>query len=70
MLEENKDAMEKIEFEKEKEYLADTIKLVNKKLKYYLNYEQKVDNMLDTSNNEYLEYLRNNANKINDNDFV
>lgn len=62
--------MEKIEFEKEVEYLNKTLSLVNYKLDYYQNYEKNIDNMFNNSNKEYFEYLKRNANKINEEDTV
>ena len=49
--------MDKIEFEKENNYLKSTIELVNEKLKMVESYSKNVDAMLDESNAEYFEYL-------------
>ena len=62
--------MDKIEFEKENNYLKSTIELVNEKLKMVESYSKNVDTMLDESNEEYFEYLNRNANKINEEDYV
>lgn len=62
--------MDKIEFEKENNYLKSTIELVNEKLKKVESYSQNLDAMLDNSNEEYFEYLNRNANKINEEDYV
>ena len=62
--------MEKVEFDKEKKYLQSTLDLINSKLKSLENFSNKIDNMLEDSNKEYFEYLNNNANKFNDDDFI
>lgn len=62
--------MDKIEFEKEKKYLKETISLLDKKLDYLHNYSSNINKMLDNSNKEYFEYLNRNANKINEEDVV
>lgn len=62
--------MEKVEFEKENKYLQSTLDLINSKLKSLESFNEKIDNMLDDSNKEYFEYLNNNANKFNDDDFI
>lgn len=62
--------MDKQELKKEENYLENTLKLVNEKLSTLLSYSQNIDSMLDDSNNEYFEYLKANANKINEDDVI
>ena len=62
--------MEEKIFNKEKLYLGDCIDIINSKLKKIYDYSNNVGNMLDNSNSEYSEYLKRNANKLNEEDVV
>ena len=62
--------MEETQLKIEKDYLKETIALVNSRLKELEQKSQRIDTMLNDSNKEYFEYLNRNANKINDDDFV
>lgn len=62
--------MEKEIFEIENQYLKETLALVNDKINYLNNYSEAVNSVFDESNNEYLDYLSKNANKLNENDIV
>lgn len=62
--------MEEKVIKEEKEYLRVSLDIINSKLKKIFDYSQNVGNMLDSSNLEYNEYLRRNANKINEEDTV
>lgn len=54
----------------EKANLKDTLKLVEKKLNNLSDSSKKLDSIFDASNGEYFEYLKRNANKINEEDVV
>jgi len=54
----------------EKEYLMSTLDLVNQKLKTLKISSKKLEGVFDESNAEYFEYLKTNANKMNEDDFV
>lgn len=58
------------EFEIESNYLSNTIDLVNSKLSELKKSSEKLEGVFDESNNEYFEYLKRNANKINEEDVV
>lgn len=58
------------EFEIESNYLSKTIDLVNSKLSELKKSSEKLEGVFDESNNEYFEYLKRNANKINEEDVV
>ena len=62
--------MDKKVFEEESKYLDETLQLVRVKLFNLENYAENLDSNFNASNTEYLEYLRNNANKMNDDDYV
>ena len=62
--------MEETQLKIEKDYLKETIALVNSRLKELEQKSQRIDTMLNDSNKEYFEYLNRNANKINDDHFV
>ena len=54
----------------EKANLKDTLELVEKKLNNLFDSSKKLDSIFDASNGEYFEYLKRNANKINEEDVV
>lgn len=54
----------------EKANLKDTLELVEKKLNNLSDSSKKLDSIFDASNGEYFEYLKRNANKINEEDVV
>ena len=54
----------------EVEYLDNTIDLVKLKLNRLQQSSKKLEGVFDESNAEYLEYLKNNANKMNEEDVV
>ena len=62
--------MEEKVFELEKQNLAETIVLVGEKLNTVKENSKKLNSIFDDSNSEYFEYLKRNANKINEEDVV
>ena len=56
--------------ELEKNYLNTTLALVNEKLNEVEKSSKKLEGVFDESNSEYFEYLKRNANKINEEDVV
>jgi len=62
--------MEEIILQEEKKYLSETIDLVNDSLKKLKKNSAKVENTFSQSNNDYFEYLKDNANKMNEDDVV
>lgn len=54
----------------EKDYLNNTLNLVNKRLGELQLSSKKLEDVFDESNAEYFEYLKRNANKINEEDVV
>ena len=54
----------------EKKYLSETLDLVKLRLNNLRVSSKKLEGVFDESNKEYFEYLKNNANKMNDDDFV
>lgn len=54
----------------EQDYLRETLKLVNKRLSEIQESSSKLEGVFDQSNEEYFEYLKRNANKINEEDVV
>lgn len=62
--------MEEKEFKKECANLDETLVLTKEKLKRVNESEKNLNNIFDDSNSEYFEYLKRNANKINEEDVV
>lgn len=62
--------MEERELIKEKENLRQTLDLTQKKLEYVKDSSKNLNAIFDGSNSEYFEYLKRNANKINEEDVV
>lgn len=62
--------MDKKVFELEKTNLEETLVLVEEKLNSVNENSKKLNSIFDDSNNEYFEYLKRNANKINEEDVV
>ncbi len=62
--------MEEKEFKKECINLNETLALTRKKLEYLDNNSKSLNSVFDDSNSEYFEYLKRNANKINEEDVV
>lgn len=62
--------MDKKIFEDEIKYLDETLDLVDKRLKGLKENETKNNEVFSSSNNEYFDYLKNNANKLNEDDVV
>lgn len=58
------------ELKLEQEYLKKTLKLVSNKLDEVKQSSNKLEGVFDQSNEEYFEYLKRNANKINEEDVV
>jgi len=58
------------EKKQELDYLSDTLNLVNLKLNKLFVSSKKLEGFFDESNEEYLDYLKNNANKMNEEDVV
>lgn len=58
------------DMELEKEYLSDTIELIKLKLKSLNVSSEHLEGIFNESNNEYFEYLKSNANKMNEEDVV
>ncbi len=54
----------------EQEYLKSTLDLVNEKLNKLKISSSHLEGIFDQSNNEYFEYLKSNANKLNEEDVV
>lgn len=54
----------------EEEYLNSTLELINQKLGELHKSSEKLEGVFDESNQEYFEYLKRNANKINEEDVV
>lgn len=62
--------MDKDVFLTEKEYLSETIDLINNKLVSLEKSDKKNNETFSSSNQDYFEYLSNNANKLNEEDVV
>lgn len=62
--------MEEKELIKEKENLRQTLDLTQRKLEYVKENSKNLSSIFDDSNSEYFEYLKRNANKINEEDVV
>lgn len=62
--------MEEEIYLEEKKYLSDTIDLVNIKLNKLEKNSENLQNTFSESNEQYFEYLKDNANKMNENDVV
>ena len=62
--------MEEKVLQEEKKYLSDTINLVKENLNKLEKNSANVENTFSQSNNEYFDYLKNNANKMNEDDVV
>lgn len=62
--------MDKYIFEKESIYLKETLALLDDKLNKIEKNSSLVENTFNDSKEEYFDYLKNNANKFNDDDFV
>jgi len=62
--------MEEKVYLEEKQYLKDTINLVNEKLIKLKKNSATLENTFSESNEQYFEYLKDNANKMNENDVV
>ncbi len=58
------------DMELEKEYLKDTLELINLKLNNLNISSNHLEGLFDESNKEYFEYLKSNANKMNEEDVV
>ena len=58
------------DLEMEKEYLKDTIDLINLKLNNLQKSSRSLEGVFNESNREYFEYLKSNANKMNEDDVV
>ena len=58
------------ELQVEKEYLNSTLELVNTRLGELQKSSENLEGVFDSSNEEYFEYLKRNANKINEEDVV
>lgn len=54
----------------EEQYLSETLELVQLKLNKLHDDSSRLEGIFDESNEEYLEYLKSNANKMNEDDFV
>ena len=62
--------MDKKVFEKEELYLSDTLGIVQEKLNILEKSSSDLEGVFSKDNAEYLEYLKKNANKINQEDVV
>lgn len=58
------------DLELEKEYLNDTLNLINLKLNNLQKSSRNLEGIFNESNREYFEYLKSNANKMNEDDVV
>lgn len=58
------------DMELEKEYLEDTLELINLKLNELKLSSNQLEGIFDESNKEYFDYLKSNANKMNEEDVV
>ena len=58
------------DMELEKEYLEDTLELINLKLNELKLSSNHLEGIFDESNKEYFDYLKSNANKMNEEDVV
>ncbi|MGN0960657.1 MAG: UvrD-helicase domain-containing protein, partial [Christensenellales bacterium] len=58
------------DLQKEKEYLNSTLELVGSRLSELKQSSKKLEGVFDESNEEYFDYLKHNANKINEEDVV
>lgn len=57
-------------FEEEKKYLSESIALVNTKINRLETNSQDNENTFSESNNEYFEYLKDNANRMGESDYL
>ena len=62
--------MDKKIFEKEEFYLKDTLQIVKEKLNNIAQSSENLEGVFNKDNAEYIEYLKKNANKINQEDVV
>ena len=62
--------MEEKVFGLERQNLEETLVLVEEKLNKVIESSSNLNSIFDDSNNEYFEYLKRNANKINEEDIV
>ena len=62
--------MEKEIIREECQYLEETIELVNKKLKLIFEFQNKNELMFNERNQEYIDFLKDQANRLNDSSTV